>query len=189
MDGTLTAPLLDFPKIKAEMGIGNRQILEALAEMTATKRKAAQEILDRHEDHAAANSTLNPGCHELLTWAAERSIGTALITRNSRRSTQTVLSLHSLDIDVLITRDDAPFKPDPRPLLLACDRLGVSRTDAWMIGDGAHDMDAGRAAEIRTVWISHGQDRPFATEPWRAVPDLNSLLDLLNQCATCSASA
>lgn len=34
MDGTLTEPLLDFPRIKADMGIGNRPILEALAEMT-----------------------------------------------------------------------------------------------------------------------------------------------------------
>ena len=33
MDGTLTAPMLDFPRIKAEMGIGERPILEALAEL------------------------------------------------------------------------------------------------------------------------------------------------------------
>ena len=28
MDGTLTRPLLDFPRIKAEMGIGERPILD-----------------------------------------------------------------------------------------------------------------------------------------------------------------
>ncbi len=39
MDGTLTEPLLDFPRIKAEMGIGNRPILEALAEMDDSARR------------------------------------------------------------------------------------------------------------------------------------------------------
>jgi len=42
MDGTLTEPLLDFPRIKAEMGIGQRPILEALAEMDEQSRHIAE---------------------------------------------------------------------------------------------------------------------------------------------------
>jgi len=42
MDGTLTRPMLDFPRIKAEMGIGTRPILEALAEMDEAARRAAE---------------------------------------------------------------------------------------------------------------------------------------------------
>src|SRR5689334_12399618 len=86
MDGTLTEPMLDFPKIKAEMGIGARPILEALAEMSPHLRAQAEAVLLRHEDHAAENSTLNPGCRELLDHLTGHSIPTALITRNSRRS-------------------------------------------------------------------------------------------------------
>ncbi len=33
MDGTLTAPFLDFDRIKSEMGIGNQPILEAIAKL------------------------------------------------------------------------------------------------------------------------------------------------------------
>ena len=41
MDGTLTEPALDFPAIKAAMGIPlQRPILEALAEMTPERRAA-----------------------------------------------------------------------------------------------------------------------------------------------------
>ena len=68
MDGTLTEPMLDFPRIKADMGIGDRPILEALAELDAAARSAAEAALLRHEDRAAENSTLNPGCRELLDW-------------------------------------------------------------------------------------------------------------------------
>src|SRR6478672_3520129 len=79
MDGTLTEPMLDFPRIKAEMGIGARPILEALAEMSPEARAPAEAVLLRHEDHAAGNSTLNPGCRELLHHLREMSIATALI--------------------------------------------------------------------------------------------------------------
>src|ERR1700692_233112 len=62
MDGTLTEPMLDFPRIKAEMGIGDRPILESLDRLAPDRRIEAEAILLRHEEHAARNSTLNPGC-------------------------------------------------------------------------------------------------------------------------------
>ena len=183
MDGTLTEPMLDFPRIKAEMGIGKRPILEAMAEMDAQVRAAAEAVLMRHEEHAAENSTLNPGCRELLDWLAKRDIPTALITRNSRRSVETVLARHRLSLDVLVAREDGPFKPDPYPLLLACRRLGIAPLRSWMVGDGQYDVEAGAAAEIPTVWVSHGRPRPFAAQPSREVRDLSELLQLLEQAA------
>src|SRR5258708_20248154 len=66
MDGTLTEPALDFPRIKAAMGIGTRPILEALAEMSPPEREKAQVILHAFEEVAAAESVLNPGCEELM---------------------------------------------------------------------------------------------------------------------------
>jgi len=179
MDGTLTRPMLDFPAIKAEMGIGDRPILEAMAEMEPDRYRDAQAILLRHEDRAAAESDLNPGCMELMRWTRLRGISVALITRNSRRSVDVVLERHGLKIDVLITRDDGIFKPDPRPLLVACQQLGVQASQAWMIGDGRYDVEAGLAAGMKTVWISHDRQRDFIAEPWREVQDLAGLLNVL----------
>lgn len=182
MDGTLTEPLLDFPKIKAEMGIGDRPILEAMAGMNPGERERAKVVLDRHEEEAARRSTLNPGCRELLDWLDGRGVGKALITRNSRRSVETVLARHKLGIDVLVAREDAAPKPDPEPLRLACARLGVAAADALMVGDGQYDVEAGRAAGIRTVWVRHRRRRPFAAVPWREVEDLIELADWLRRC-------
>src|SRR5579859_2678593 len=148
MDGTLTEPMLDFPRIKAEMGIGGRPILEALAEMSGDSRDLAEAVLLRHEDHAAANSKLNPGCVELLEHLRQTSIATALITRNSRRSVEIVLERHGLQFDAVIAREDGPFKPNPVPLQLACGKLGVDESEAWMVGDGQYDVEAARAAGI-----------------------------------------
>jgi len=179
MDGTLTQPMLDFPAIKAEMRIGVRPILEALAEMSPAERAAAEAILLRHEQRAATESTLNPGCVELLAWAREHRLPTALITRNSRASAAIVLSRHDLTFDVLITRETCRFKPHPEPLHTACRHLAVRESDAWMIGDGIHDIQAGAAANIPTIWLSHGRPQSSELTPWRTVTDLWELLRLL----------
>jgi HAD superfamily hydrolase (TIGR01509 family) len=179
MDGTLTAPMLDFPLIKREMGIGTRPILEALAEMDLTERRVAEAILLRHEQRAAVESALNTGCRELLGWIQARGVRTALITRNSRLSVDTVLARHGLSLDVLVAREDAPPKPDPEPLRVACRQLGVTEAQAWMVGDGRYDVEAGTAAGIQTVWVSHGREKDFPAIPWRTVRDLCEFADLL----------
>ncbi|MGH7214077.1 MAG: HAD family hydrolase [Tepidisphaeraceae bacterium] len=179
MDGTLTEPMLDFSRIKREMGIGDRPILEALAAMSPAERCAAQTVLHRHEERAAEHSTLNPGCRELLAWLDANGIASALITRNSLTSVQTVLRRHGLTIDILITRDDGRYKPDPQPLRLACERLRLRPSEVWMVGDGQYDVEAGRAAGVRTMWVSHGRARPFEAEPWGVARDLAELLTLL----------
>ena len=186
MDGTLTEPALDFPAIKAAMGIPVTQpILEALAEMSANDRVIAETILHQYEDRAAVESKLNHGCDRLIEWIVQRKFKTALITRNSRKSVASVLERHGLSFDLLLTREcvNGKYKPDPTPLLIACERLGVSPGEAWMIGDSHHDVAAGVAAGIRTVWISHGQARTFHNEPWREVHGLPELLDLLQRAA------
>jgi HAD superfamily hydrolase (TIGR01509 family) len=143
------------------------------------QRRRAEDVLLRHEDQAAARSTLNAGCRALLDWLREQAIRTALITRNSRRSADAVLARHGLVLDVLITREDGRFKPDPHPLLEACRRLGLDPAQAWMVGDGQYDVEAGLAAGVHTVWISHGRPRPFTAEPSVIVRDLPQLLGML----------
>lgn len=182
MDGTLTEPMLDFPRIKAEMGIGTRPILEALADMSPEDRRTAEAILLRHEDQAAAESTLNPGCEALLDLVNDLGIRTALITRNSRQSLTTVLARHALSLEVLIAREDARPKPDPEALHRACRQLETPTSNAWMVGDGQYDIEAALAAGVGSVWLSHGRAKPFAAQPWQTVRDLVELSALLKRC-------
>jgi phosphoglycolate phosphatase-like HAD superfamily hydrolase len=113
--------------------------------------------------------------------ASTNGLTTALITRNSRLSAQTVFRLHQLSMDVIITREDGPFKPSPIPLELACSRLNVKHDEVWMVGDGQHDIEAANAAGIRSVWISHGKPRTFDAEPWLTVAGLPELTMILKQ--------
>jgi HAD superfamily hydrolase (TIGR01549 family) len=183
MDGTLTVPVLDFDAIRADLGVKG-PILEAIENMSPQDQHVAREKLLGHERRAAQRSQLNPGCVELLQWARSEKLKLALVTRNTPESVATVISKFGLEFDTLITRDDRPYKPMPDPALLACKRLGVSPADAWFIGDGNHDIECAVAADITSVWISHGEPRDFTAVPTAAVRDLWELLDLLRAIQT-----
>ncbi|MGF1633048.1 MAG: HAD family hydrolase [Phycisphaerae bacterium] len=179
LDGTLTEPLLDFPRIKADMGIGDAPILEALAAMAGPDRARAEAVLNRHERDAAGRATLNPGCGELLAWLAGAGIGVGIVTRNSRASLERVVAEHGLPASVLISRDCCPPKPDPQPLLEGCRRLGTTVEQTWFVGDGVYDVQAAANAGMRCIWLSHGEPRPFPEVPWREVNSLPATLALL----------
>jgi phosphoglycolate phosphatase len=181
MDGTLTVPYFDFDAIRREVGVGSNPILESIEKMDHVSRERALAILHRHEDQCAAECVLNPGCEELIAWLEARKVKLAVVTRNSLKSASTVFSRLNIPIDVLITRDDGVFKPAPDPLLLACRRLNVAPADTWMIGDGEYDVQAGHAAGMRTIWLSHGEQRPFKAVPDVVVRDLLDLHDWLQR--------
>ena len=182
MDGTLTDERIDWDTLRADLGVApDEAILEAVERMDAAGRERAEQVLHHHEQLAAERSELNVGCHELLTWLDTRGIGRALITRNTRKSVRTVFDKHGLHFDIAITREDGLYKPDPAPLLIACERLGVSPADAWMVGDWKFDIEAANRAAVHAVWISYGRDRPFAAVPDRVVQHLDELRILITQ--------
>ena len=47
-------------------------------------------------------------------------------------------------------------KPDPEPVTRALALLGRPATEALFIGDSTHDIEAGRAAGVRTIGVSWG---------------------------------
>jgi D-glycero-D-manno-heptose 1,7-bisphosphate phosphatase len=44
-------------------------------------------------------------------------------------------------------------KPQPKMLLRAAEEHGIDLPQSWMVGDAGSDIDAGRAAGCRTVWM------------------------------------
>ncbi len=57
-------------------------------------------------------------------------------------------------------------KPEPGMLLDAARDLGLDLARSWMVGDRWRDIDCGRRAGVRTVFIDFGYD-----EELRAIPD------------------
>lgn len=152
LDNTLVNSDLDFARIKAEIGT-DQSILEYRASADEAERQRIDEILERHERRAAATCELCDGAHELLAYLVSRDIRTALLTRNSRKSVDTVLARHGLHFDCVVSREDAAPKPSPEPVLLICKSLGVSPHEALVVGDFLYDTQAGQAAGTMTLLL------------------------------------
>jgi len=60
-------------------------------------------------------------------------------------------------VDVVVGGDTAPRrKPDPAPLLFACERLGADPAHALMVGDSINDVQAARGAGIPVICVPYG---------------------------------
>ena len=82
---------------------------------------------------------------------------------------------------VVICGDSTPHsKPHPAPLLEAARRIGVAASGCVYVGDDLRDVQAGRAAGMRTVaaaWGYLGLGEPIDT--WNADAVIDSPSELL----------
>lgn len=67
--------------------------------------------------------------------------------------------------------EDRRRKPEPGMLLDAAAALGLDLSRSWMIGDRWRDIDCGRRAGVRTVFIDLGHREELRTQPDFTVRD------------------
>jgi phosphoglycolate phosphatase len=82
--------------------------------------------------------------------------------------------------DCLVGGDTLPHrKPHPAPLLHAADLLGLPATRCIYVGDAERDVQAGRAAGMRTVVARYGYlAEPAEADRWQADHVVDSPLEL-----------
>lgn len=183
LDGTLTRPHFDFDAIRREIGLPvepRTPILEALDTMTPAERARAETILLRHEKEAADASLLWDDTRHVLDSIRAAGFPIAVMTRNSRRSVDTVLAMHGLVFDAEYTREDGPVKPSPEPVRILCGKLGADPARAWVVGDHLFDVQAGNAGGAVTVLMLGDAPLPaWAGQARYVIRRLGELLLLL----------
>lgn len=140
------------------------------------------EYLDRYADNLCAASRVFAGLDELLEKldAAERRWG--VVTNKPERLTHPLLEALGLASRsaCIVSGDSLPVrKPDPAPLLLACDMAGVEPHRAIYVGDAARDIEAGLRAGLGTIAAGYGyitdDDDPYGWGADVIVPDTSEL--------------
>jgi phosphoglycolate phosphatase len=100
-----------------------------------------------------------PGARETLRTLHEAGVKIAVVTNKQHRFAKALMDRLKLDgfIDLIVGGDTCEKrKPDPQPLLYACDKLGFSAATALMVGDSINDVTAARAAQIPVVCVPYG---------------------------------
>ncbi len=162
LDGTLVDSQLNFKKLREDLGIAPAiPILEETSSWPEDKKLWAHQIIDDHELTGAENSVLYPGVAEFLDLLGQTQIPAGVFTRNSRRSTEITLQKHHLHFQQVITRDDAPPKPDPRGLLKIAQHFQLESSEILYVGDYLYDLKAGLAARIPTALFSPQSEFDF----------------------------
>ncbi len=119
-----------------------------------------EEVTARFEAHYQGEGDLRGlWREERLLLSAERlralcnRLPLGIVTGRPRADAERFLAENGIAdlFTTLICMEDAPAKPDPAPVRLALERLGVTR--AWMIGDTPDDIGAARGAGVLPLAI------------------------------------
>ncbi len=176
LDGTLTKPYLDFDVIRRDIGIVDGPILEAMVELNEVDRARAQRILDRYEQEAAENATLQEGACETVRDLRRGGYPVAILTRNARRWVDLILGHFGIVVDAIRTREDGAIKPSGVPVTSICHELGAAPERSWMVGDYLFDILSGKEAGARTVLMLGDRDVPeFAARADHVIRRLDEL--------------
>lgn len=182
-DGTLTSPgAIDFIKIKNFLECPMDQtILEFIESLNFDQQQEAYTFLDSHEEEAAKISVPAPGAESIIWSFKTKNLPLGIITRNSLKAVLTALDNFVLtgpeDFAIILTRDDAPCKPDPEGVIIAAKKMGIPPGELLMVGDFSFDITAGHAAGARTVLIEHhgAPEMPPCPEPDYRISHLGEL--------------
>ncbi|MEO6154473.1 MAG: phosphoglycolate phosphatase [Thermomonas sp.] len=123
-----------------------------------------REFLDIYETELGRSSVLFDGVAELLEAIEADGARWGIITNKPEYLAKQVMPQLGWEsrCAILLGGDSLPKrKPDPLPLLHAAELLGVSIADCVYVGDDQRDIDAARAAGMRSVvalWGYRGED-------------------------------
>jgi HAD superfamily hydrolase (TIGR01509 family) len=183
LDGTLLVQTLDFDAIRQALGIpAPKPILEAMNAMREPDRARLFAVLDRFEAEAAARSELMPGAREILGWLRGRGIPTAVLTRNSRLSVDAAVRRHRLAFDAVVTREEHAPKPCPDGVHHLMGLFDAGAAETVVVGDYRYDIEAGRAAGVRTIALL-AQPKPWAAEATWVAATLDEVRAILERLA------
>jgi phosphoglycolate phosphatase len=159
--------------------------LDGVAEPTLFEQ--AMPIFERcYAEESGRRAAPFPGVVAGLEHMRALRLPLGCVTNKAGRFTQALLERTALTrlLDCVVSGDTvARKKPDPLPILHACERLGADARATLVIGDSLNDVQAARAAGC-TVWCvpyGYNEGRPVSELDCDAV--VESLVDAARRIA------
>jgi phosphoglycolate phosphatase len=192
LDGTLVDTLGDFtiamnrmaqelrlPAVAADtietfVGKGTeylvRSVLERIGAPGQVYDQALQSYLREYKRINGEHAIVYPGVTEGLAGLRSTGLRLACVTNKPVEYARELLAAKQLDgfFEMVFGGDSFERKkPDPLPLLKACEALGTRPPHTLAIGDSSNDALAARAAGCPVVLVSYGYNHG---QPVRSIP-------------------
>ena len=122
-----------------------------------------ESFLSHYEENSYVHSRPFEGVESLLAELVRRDISWGIVTNKVEYLTFPILEKAGWlsSASVVICGDTvANSKPDPEPVLAACEKIGVDPADNLMVGDDPRDVQAGRRAGCSTAFAMYGYVDP-----------------------------
>jgi phosphoglycolate phosphatase len=173
--------------VRTYVGNGVLVLLEkSLGAGDPQKIQEAYEIFKAYyRVHSADETQAYPGAFELLDFLKKKNVKMGIVSNKPQEFTDFVLKKLNLApyFGIAFGPEATPNrKPHPEPLLTALKQLGVSPSEAVMIGDSTVDIQAARAAHLKVGVLTHGYSQREdlnALDPDWMVDSLLEFIDLL----------
>lgn len=184
-------PTLSEAALTRLIGKGAPILIERVLNVLEVQRSAGDRLValqsfQRHyEDTVGKHATLYPGVLEALEeLSAMGGVKLGIVTNKYHRFALRLLQQFKLSpmIELVVGGDTLEVrKPNPLPLLHACDSLGVAVSETIYIGDSINDVEAATAAGMPVYCVPYGynEGHPASSlacngliDSIRAVPDL-----------------
>jgi len=149
----------------------------------ALYQKALPIFRDLYALNTSVRSHLYDGVPEGLEYIKNAGYRLGCVTNKASEFTLPIMrDLGIADyFEVTICGDDTPRKkPDPLPLLTACERLAVKPEHSLMIGDSQSDVKAARAAGFSIICLSYGYNHGEDIRDFNPDAVIDSFTELKN---------
>ncbi|MBQ4833657.1 HAD family hydrolase [Pseudoalteromonas sp. MMG010] len=185
LDGTLVSSELDFALIKAQVGCPKDKDLLAYIDSLPSPymREEAINIVHQHELLDAQSATLLPGVAQAISTLHNNNIPMAIVTRNFEKAATLKLKNNPLPIDIVLTREDGPAKPDPTALKSIASLWNIHSDNIIYVGDYLYDIQAAHNANMRACLYVPGQAPTFASEADYVIHNMHELVTLVDSYA------
>ncbi|EKS72171.1 MULTISPECIES: phosphoglycolate phosphatase [Caballeronia] len=153
-------------EVTGYVGKGSENLIRSVLAVRLSPSQAVAQFDDAlaiyQSEYAKVNgkhSTLFPEVREGLEAMRESGVALACVTNKPHRFAVELLAHFGIAdfFKVILGGDSLPAKkPDPLPMLTACERLDVLPRETVAVGDSENDALAGRAAGLATLTVPYG---------------------------------
>ena len=153
--------------------VGGWSLREQMFRLAPDRCEELVEVYRAYNEPRHSGLEFCAGMQELLLGLRADGVRLGLATAKRRSTVELAFGplpeLKGL-FDVIVTSEDTEHhKPHPEPLLLAVQRLGAAPAEAAYVGDSPFDIEAAKAAGLRSIAVTwggiHSEERLRASGP------------------------